>query len=243
MACGNPKSDKKPKGPSEGFWSRMNPFKGQKGQDKWVIFTVLPFKRRGFFLDLAAADGVLHSNTYALEKVFGWKGICVEPNPSFLETLKKKRKCIVDGSVVSNKRERVTFRADNGVLGGIVADDTDNSPRVRGDQLASAETMEFDAILLSDLLERHSAPSTIDYFSLDVEGCEERIISSIDFDKYKFLCLTIERPTPKVNEILFDNGYVFVKNYQFDSFYIHPSLKDKKRIVCEEFEQVPTKEW
>jgi FkbM family methyltransferase len=224
-------------------WRKTDPFKGQKGQDKWVIFTVLPFKRHGFFLDLAAADGVAHSNTYVLEKLFGWKGICVEPNPLFLKKLKESRTCIIDGSVVSNKREKVTFRIDNGQLGGIVADDTDNSLGVRGDQLENAETTTFDAVLLNDILERHSAPENIDYFSLDVEGSEERIIGSIDFEKYKFRCLTIERPTPKVNEILFDNGYVFVKNHENDSFYIHSTFKGKRKINCQPFEQVPKKEW
>lgn len=224
-------------------WQKTDPFKGQKGQDKWVIFTVLPFKRHGFFLDLAAADGVTHSNTYVLEKLFGWKGICVEPNPLFLKKLTESRACIIDGSVVSNKREKVTFRIDNGQLGGIVADDTDNSLGVRGDQLENAETTTFDAVLLNDILERHSAPENIDYFSLDVEGSEERIIGSINFEKYKFSCLTIERPTPKVNEILFDNGYVFVKNHENDSFYIHSSFKGKRKIRCQPFEQIPKKEW
>ena len=54
-------------------------FKGQKGQDRWVILEALPWLRRGFFLDLAAADGLTHSNTHVLEKWFGWRGICIEP--------------------------------------------------------------------------------------------------------------------------------------------------------------------
>lgn len=222
---------------------KIDPFKGQKGQDKWVIFTVLPFKRKGFFLELAAADGVTHSNTYVLEKFFGWHGICIEPNPIFLERLKKNRVCTIDSSVVSNKREKVTFRIDNGQLGGIVAEDTDNSYDVRGDQLEEAETKAFDAVLLNDILKQYSAPKVIDYFSLDVEGSEERVISSIDFSEYKFKCITIERPTPKVNEVLFENDYIFVKNHNNDSFYIHSSLKDNPKIDCQKFEQVAKKNW
>ena len=224
-------------------YSDITPFKSQKGQDKWVIFTVLPFKRNGFFLDLAAADGTTHSNSYVLEKLFGWSGICIEPNPSFLSRLKQKRSCTIDGSVVSDKREKVKFRIDNGQLGGIIAEDTDNSERIRGEQLSEAEIMTFESVPLNELLEQYNAPHMIDYFSLDVEGCEERIITSLDFDKYHFNCVTIERPTPKVNEVLFENGYVFVKNNYFDSFYIHSSLAAKKKIKCQPFEQVPAKDW
>lgn len=207
------------------------------------MFCALPLKRKGFFLDLAAADGITHSNTYVLEKLFGWNGICIEPNPAFLKTLKKTRNCIVDGSVVSDKNESVMFRIDNGGLGGIVADDTDKNPRVRSEQLAKAEMVALDSVVLTDLLDRYDAPGVIDYFSLDVEGSEERIIRSLDFEKYKFNCITAERPTPKVNEILFKNGYVFVKNCRFDSFYVHSSLAGKRKFHCQTFEQIPPKDW
>ena len=222
---------------------KCDPFKGQKGQDKWVVFSALPFKRKGFFLDLAAADGVTHSNTYILENLLGWNGICIEPNPTCLGLLRKRRKCIIDDSVVSDEREVVRFRIDNGQLGGIVADDTDNNARIRSEQLMNAEIITCKSVTLADVLERHGAPTEIDYFSLDVEGSEERVIRSLDFEKYRFRCMTIERPTPKVNEILFANGYVFVKNKRFDSFYIHETLAEEKSIRCQPFEQVPMKDW
>jgi FkbM family methyltransferase len=218
-------------------------FKGQKGQDKWVIFSVLPFKKNGFFLDLAASDGITHSNTYSLEKLFGWTGICIEPNPKFFQKLKTSRNCIVDNSVISDKNEKVVFRIDNGQLGGIIDDDTDNNFRTRGEQLSNAESITFDAIPLNELLERYNAPTKIDYFSLDIEGSEERVIRSVDFEKYQFLCLTIERPTPKVNKILFENGYLFVKNHKYDSFYIHSSLANKTKLKLQPFEQIPPKYW
>jgi len=208
-----------------------------------VIFTVLPYKRKGFFLDIAAADGITHSNTHVLEKFFSWQGICVEPNPTFLQELKARRKCTVECSVISDKREKVSFRIDNGQLGGIVADDTDNNFTVRADQMSNAEIVTLDALTLTEILERNNAPRIIDYFSLDVEGSEERVISSFDFTKYRFECITIERPSPRVNEILFANNYVFVMNHNFDSFYVHASLVEKQNIQCQPFEQIPKKDW
>jgi FkbM family methyltransferase len=218
-------------------------FKSQKGQDRWVLFEVLPWKRRGFFLDLAAADGLTHSNTHVLEKWFGWTGVCIEPNPAFFAELKARRRCAAEQAVVSDRRETVRFRVDNGQLGGVVADDTDNNPRVRGEQLARAEIVELPAVPLNDVLARHNAPRVIDYFSLDVEGCEERVLQALDFGRYQFRCLTVERPTPRVNEILFAHGYVFVKNFSFDSFYVHPSVLDERPLRCDPFEQVPPKDW
>ena len=218
-------------------------FKGQKDQDKWVLLSVLPFLRHGYFLDLAAADGVLHSNTYVLEKHFGWNGLCIEPNPEFYRQLVKNRCCQFESAVVSDKVEMLDFRVDNGQLGGIVSDDTDNSEVVRGDQLPSATIIQLESKTINDILLSANAPKVIDYFSLDVEGSEERIISTLDFDAYQFKCLTIERPTERVNEILFSNGYVFVKNFSFDSFYVHPQIMEEVEILCDPFEQVPKKQW
>ncbi|GAB4579402.1 MAG: hypothetical protein Fur0022_21400 [Anaerolineales bacterium] len=218
-------------------------FKGQKGQDRWVILEVLPFKRGGFFVDLAATNGVFHNNTFVLEKYFGWQGICVEPNPRFFAQLQKRRKCFVSNAVVGETVEDVQFRIDNGPLGGIVAEDTDNNPRVRGNQFKQAEIVTRQTIPLTELLASFNAPKIMDYLSLDVEGSEERVLRGFDFHQYQFRCLTIERPTPRVNEMLFQNGYVFVKNHQFDTFYVHRSILNERPLRLQPFEQVPAKDW
>ena len=223
--------------------NRLTPFKSQKKQDRWVIFNILPLKRGGFFVDLAAANGITHNNSYALEKLFNWSGICIEPNPVFYEMLKKNRKCMVDDSVVNDKSEDVDFRIDNGQLGGIIAEDTDNNPSVRGEELPNANIISRRTVQLESVLDHYKAPEVIDYLSLDVEGSEERVLRKFDFSKYTFLCITIERPTPKLNEILLNNGYLFVKVYQNDTFYIHSSLQKKRKIQCDPFQQVPPKEW
>lgn len=219
----------------------ITPFKSQKNQDLWVIFTALPFKRNGFFVELAAADGTTHSNTYALEKLFGWRGICIEPNPGFFSILKQKRKCIVDNSVVSDTEEMIDFRIDNEQRGGIVAEDTDNNPHIRGDQLQDATIISLKTVTLTSIFERLNAPGIIDYLSLDVEGSEERVLRNFDFNRYRFQCLTIERPTPSLNQILFDNGYVFVKNHSDDTFYVHQTLLNKRPLKTQPFQQVGKK--
>ncbi|MFT7686580.1 MAG: FkbM family methyltransferase [Candidatus Azotimanducaceae bacterium] len=218
-------------------------FKSQKRQDRWVLFTVLPDTTNGFFLDLAAADGLTNSNTHVLEKCFDWSGLCIEPNPVFYEQLGRNRKCKTTPTVVSDKEELIQFRIDNGQLGGVIANDTDNSELVRGDELAKATILSLHAKTINQILMENDAPKVIDYFSLDIEGSEERVISTLDFDTYQFKCLTIERPTEKVNEILFDNGYIFVKNFRFDSHYVHPDVLRETNIVCDPFEQVPRKDW
>ena len=60
-------------------------------------------------------------------------------------------------------------------------------------------------ITLEEILDDNLAPKVIHYLSLDVEGSETDIMRNFNFKKYKFLSLTIERPTPELNNLLFKN--------------------------------------
>ena len=71
---------------------KETPFKSQFGQDRYLL-TLLRNKKHGFFIELGACDGILHSNTYYFEKKLGWKGITIEPNPLYWEDLNKNRNC------------------------------------------------------------------------------------------------------------------------------------------------------
>jgi hypothetical protein len=51
-------------------------FFSQARQDE-VVLSLLRNKKDGYFVDLASNDATLLSNSYALEKHYGWKGLCV----------------------------------------------------------------------------------------------------------------------------------------------------------------------
>jgi FkbM family methyltransferase len=217
-----------------------------RGQDRWVIDEVFGGKTGGFFLELGAADGFSESNTYVLEKRYGWKGICIEPHPVLFETLvnKYKRSCTCVRSAVDAQPGSVEFVLA-GQTSGVIVAESDNSPDRRGKQIDAARVQGrvqvVEALPLADLLTKYGAPRVIDYFSFDVEGLETRILRAFPFDKYTFLAMTIERPTPELNEILFRNGYHFVRNALYDTFYIHESLPSFGRIQRDPFEQLPPK--
>ena len=202
--------------------SRLSTYKSQKGQDRWVLET-LHNKQGGYFVDLAASDGVTFNNTWVLEKKFGWDGIAIEPNPYFFPKLASARRCKVLELVVDREAGMAPFRIDNCGLGGIVADDTDNSVRLRGDELQHADIVQLPTKTLTEVLDQEEAPATIDYLSLDVEGAEERVLQGLDWDRYTFYCITIEQPSEEVSRLLREHGYHFVKNEMFDSFYVHQS--------------------
>jgi FkbM family methyltransferase len=222
-------------------------FIGQKGQDEWVIHTIFNYKKKGFFVDLAATDGININNTLLLERELNWDGICIEPNPHFYAKLKNNRNCNMSDIVVDKKNDiEIDFRIDNGELGGIVDKDTDNNKIYRGKELERATILKLKTKTLEHVLDLFNAPKIIDYLSLDVEGAEERILSEFPFDKYIFLAMTIERPTPELEAVLFNNNYVFVmksKKLPFDSFYVHKTIPNFEEIVKEPYSPTPRKDW
>lgn len=220
-------------------------FIGLAGQDKWVIEEVFHKKKNGFFLDIGAYDGFYGSNTYILEKDYGWIGICVEPVKKKFDLMKNKflRTSTCVNELVDGKNNEVVF-IESEEMSGIVDEDTDHST-LRSNEISKANSksklIKLKSITLYELLKKYNVPKIIDYFSFDVEGAEERILQDFPFEEYTFLSLTIERPTPKLNELLFRKGYVFVKNSVFDSFYVHKSLPNLKSIKKESFKQIDKK--
>jgi FkbM family methyltransferase len=219
-----------------------------RGQDRWIIDEVFPQKTGGFFLELGAGDGFGQSNTYVLEKRYGWRGICVEPHPELFDALvnRYKRTCRCAPYAIDCKRGSVELVL-SGTTSGLVTDESDNSPSRRPQLIdrarARGQVKFVEAMPLEELLDKYCAPRVIDYFSLDVEGLETRILRDFPFNRYTFLALTIERPTPELNALLFGQGYQFVRNSLYDTFYVHETLPNLGRIKRAPFEQLPAKDF
>jgi hypothetical protein len=208
-------------------WHSIDIFVGQYGSDsrnysdstEWVaqarqdeaIFTLLHNKSNGFFVDLAANDAILLSNTYSLERHHGWNGICIEPNQHYWENLTHYRQnCRIVGAVVGSERNQpVHFYYKAGDHGGIAGTGFDNGPKfIKDSRLAYTVT-------LHEILQRHRASMgddldtqfTIDYLSLDVEGAEAFILEGFPIDEYSIHLLTVERPKEALRTLLEAHGF------------------------------------
>ena len=226
------------------FKHTLKTINSQKGQDYWVINDVFFGKKDGFFLEMGATNGIYVSNTLVLERDYGWGGICIEPAPQDFIDLEKNRSCTCVNKCVDETEGEVEFLLA-GEVGGIIDAETDNSYEKRKDKIddmkKEGKVVKIETVTLDSLLDECKAPAVIDYFSLDVEGAETRVMRQFNFDKYIFSALTIERPTPELNQLLFKNGYVFVKNAHFDTFYVHESLETFDKVKKGKFKQVPAK--
>lgn len=196
----------------------------QLRQDFFVL-SELGLKRGGFFVEFGAASGKELSNTWLLEKHFGWKGILAEPARCWHAALAAIRSCIIEHDCVwkstgdqlefleSPQPELGTLAGFQGVDGHAKARESSKRYRVR-------------TVSLGDLLARHQAPAELDYLSIDTEGSEFEILQSVDFAKHRFKTITCEHnytsAREKIHALLKAAGYV--RKYEglsdFDDWYV-----------------------
>jgi FkbM family methyltransferase len=202
--------------------------KAQLSQDLFTL-EYLNKKRDGYFVEFGATDGVSFSNTFLLEKEYGWKGILAEPARCWMAALKENRNCIIENRCIWSKSgEILTFNETKQPTLSTIDFYTniDYNSKKREDKI----TYKVETISLNDLLHVHNAPTDIDYLSVDTEGSEFEILNAFDFSKYRVKIITVEHNfTPlrdTILKLLISKGYkrVFETISLFDDWYINESI-------------------
>jgi FkbM family methyltransferase len=202
--------------------------KSQIGQDLFVLST-LNFKRNGYFVEFGATNGVNLSNSFILEKSFGWTGILAEPAKVWHDALKQNRGCHIETDCVwrdstSTLEFNEVMAAEHSTVNLFSDSDFHASLRKHGLKYRVA------TISLTDLLNKYSAPDEIDFLSIDTEGSEFDILSTFDFDRYRFKVITCEHNhtanKEKIHKLLSSHGYQrkLEDISDFDDWYIRPDL-------------------
>jgi FkbM family methyltransferase len=209
--------------------------KSQLNQDLYVAsqFNLFNQKFEGYFIEVGGANGIDLSNTYLLEKVFGWKGIIVEPAKIWQEMLLKNRpNIIIDKHIVWNESNRKldffeTQTAELSTIGKLSSGDENRLLR------EAHRRYKISTITLTDLLDKYHAPKHIEYLSIDTEGSELDILNAVDFKKYTFDIITVEHnytsAREKIYSLLTKHGYKreFQDISRFDDWYISSKFKQQ----------------
>ncbi len=205
--------------------------KSQLRQDLFVL-SELEFKKNGYFVEFGATNGIDLSNSFLLEKEFGWNGILAEPARIWHSDLKKNRTVSIENKCVWRKSGEILWfnEAEVGELSTI--DDFSNCD-VHSESRKSGKRYNVETISLIDLLKQFGAPQTIDYLSIDTEGSEYEILQDFDFKLYKFNVITCEHNNTlnrdKIYDLLVLNGYErkFEHLSKFDDWYVQSSSFDR----------------
>ena len=129
---------------------------GQEGQDRIVATLMLGSSKPLYFIDLASSGGQMHSNTLALERDLGWRGLCIEANSRFWPSLVTKRTCKVVGAAVAEMRAELGFHTPviQG-MGGLVGPGMKNA--------RANASMRVQAVPLAEVFREFRVPPAIQH--------------------------------------------------------------------------------
>lgn len=185
----------------------------QDGEDI-IIDKLLGYKKNGFYLEIGAYHPTRLSNTYRFYKR-GWSGVTVEPNPEVIKKFKtiRPRDTIVPMGVGAKKGEMNYYHylipALNTFSEKQVEENKKNGYKV-------SKISKIKIIDIQELLKKHIGKNKIDFLSLDVEGWDEEILNSWDW-QYKPKVICVEGEKMKIK------GYVLAAKTQYNLIF---TLKD-----------------
>jgi FkbM family methyltransferase len=197
---------------------------------------MLPMPRRGLFMEIGALDGTKFSNTRTIERVFGWRGVLVEPSPGQYKILSSNRPDnILAPFAMCSKVQQVHYvmgdPGDAAVNG--IAEFMPETFRQRWHPNLNMADLSAHPVIqclpLRNVLETVGI-THFDFFSLDVEGAEFEVLKTLDLTKVTFDVVLVESDThnPTKNEAVRDlleaNGYTFRGNHLRSDWFVRSAL-------------------
>ena len=227
--------------------------KGQYGQPLEIERLLLESKlwrkkKQGFFIEAGASMGEFISNTLYFELKHNWTGLLVEPNPDFLKELKLKNRnawilphCLSANPIV----ELYDFDA-SGYNGGLIQpgktlpSDLGRTNK-RNYEKFPQKTIQVQCFPLQAVLSALGNP-LVDYFSLDIEGAEYSVLSTINWKKIHLSALSVETnhageifngSKEVIHGLLEQNGFSHVSSINIDDIFLW-----KQKFKCKQLNKL-----
>ena len=169
----------------------------QNGEDV-LLWRALGHVKNGFYIDVGANDPEEHSVTKAFYDA-GWRGISIEPLPSFHQAFLAQRPRDVNLAIAAGSSNGELTLYDTPQVRGWA------SPEQSVAELHRAEGHEVVELsvpvrTLASVCEEHVQDGPIHFLKIDVEGFEGEVLKGMDFARWRPWVLVIEATLPNSRE-------------------------------------------
>lgn len=191
----------------------MKPFVSysQNGEDV-LLWRALGHVKHGYYIDVGANDPVEHSVTKAFYER-GWRGISIEPLPSFHQAFEEQRPHDVNLAIAAGASDGELTLYDVPAVRGWA------SPEASVAEMHRAEGHEVAEITvpvrtLASVCEEH-VRGEIHFLKVDVEGFEGEVLRGMDFARWRPWVLVIEATLPNSRETNHDSWEHLVTSQRY----------------------------
>ena len=203
----------------------------QEGEDL-ILRRLFSDKTIGFYIDIGAHHPYRFSNTQLFYDL-GWNGINIEPNPDNFKYFKKYR--------IKDINLNIGLSNNDGILKYYMFNEPALNTFDKKEALLKEnevykieKTIDVEVTTLSSVLESYLPKNkAIDFMSIDVEGLDELIIKSINFDIYRPKVLVVEILRTSFKDIADNKIYKFLEE---NEYYLHSKLYNSHIFTSFDFD-------
>ena len=221
------------------FTGNKPPVGSSSDEDLTVYANFFENRRGGVYVEMGAFDGVSESNTLFFARCLGWTGVLAEASPPSFRHLvnggarPESERVLLAPSCASDAGEAIDMLAVPFTSASVVSDVNVGEA---GRPVARVHCGPLTPYL-ADLGVTH-----VDFFSLDVEGAEFRVLSTLDLDRIRvdvIIAESLNRDCGKIcphREAV--RGLLRARNYTLiegaiprSDLFVHPSIPVPRAVV------------
>jgi hypothetical protein len=189
-----------------------------------ILWRALKHVKKGYYIDIGAWDPVVDSVSMFFYTQ-GWRGIHVEPNPSYAKKLRKARpdEVVIEAAIGESTKPTTLFIIEDTGL-------TTSSEKFCDEHKQkgfTSETIKVPTRTLASIFDE-AGNDDIHWLKIDAEGMEEEVIKSWGNSKALPWVVVVESTLPSTqietfygeNELT-KRGYTYVYFDKLNKFYVH----------------------
>ena len=174
----------------------------------WLKEKIFGPHSQGYFVEFGATNGIQLSNSFMLEKFYGWDGLLCEPSTNYFQELKRNRNVSTDNRCVFSTTGEILEFVDLEIGEHSSIEGFSRNGLLLGDDKEKSR-YKVESVTLGDLLSSHNAPGFVHFLSIDTEGSEYEVLKNFDFHvrQILFICVELSFNANLIEKILVSNGY------------------------------------
>jgi len=188
----------------------------QSGED--ILIGKILTEKNGFYVDVGAFHPKHYSNTHLLYKK-GWKGINIDPNPATINLFKKSRKNDVNlqMGISDGEKKSTYYKFSHASCNTFSREQAEKMKKKKWIDFLGTELVHCSS--LREVFKKYVPDNqTIDLLNVDVEGLDENVLRSNDWERYKPRVIVVESPNFDIDHPETDAVYKFLKSKSYTPY-------------------------